>query len=55
MSDEYAGHFAAGLKENLFSIIKEPKIGFEREKGLIADYVLSLDGIYNSSISGELT
>jgi hypothetical protein len=53
--NEYSGHFTVGLKENLFSIIKEPKIYFEHEKGFITDYVLSLDAIYNSSISGDLT
>jgi hypothetical protein len=53
--NEYFSHFTVGLKENQFPIIKEPKIDFEHEKGFITDYVLTLDAIFNSSISGELT
>jgi acyl-CoA dehydrogenase len=47
--NEYAGHFAKGQKENLFAIITEPCIDFEREESIIVDYILSLDGVYGST------
>ena len=53
-TNEYAGHFAAGQKENLFAIIKEPNIDFEREESILVDYVFSLDGVYGSTHDADI-
>jgi acyl-CoA dehydrogenase len=49
--NEYAGHFAAGQKENLLAINREPSIDFAREESILSDYIFTLDGVYGSTHS----